>query len=182
VRRYETDTPRAFILYGPWLGRSREARFFNKPKILFHRLRKKLPHQLVGALDETSAVNRHSLSNLILRSGQPRRMLRAVLALFNSRLANWWFVMRYGLLMEVAGFKIARIPLPTTWSHRWEDLAGGADRMLALHERLAAAPTEHGKSVLQRQIDATDCEIDRLVYEFYGLSDDEIKIVEEARQ
>jgi hypothetical protein len=31
---------------------------------------------------------------------------------------------------------------------------------------------------LQRQIDATDREIDRLVYELYGLTEEEIKIVE----
>lgn len=31
---------------------------------------------------------------------------------------------------------------------------------------------------LQRQIDATDRQIDLLVYELYGLTDEEIKIVE----
>ncbi len=31
---------------------------------------------------------------------------------------------------------------------------------------------------LQRQIDATDQQIDRLVYELYGLTDDEIQLVE----
>ena len=36
------------------------------------------------------------------------------------------------------------------------------------------------KTLLQRQIEATDREIDRLVYELYGLSDKEIAIVEEA--
>ena len=34
----------------------------------------------------------------------------------------------------------------------------------------------------KRQIKATDDEIDRLVYEQYGLTEDEIKIVEEAAQ
>ena len=34
--------------------------------------------------------------------------------------------------------------------------------------------------VVSRQIEATDREIDRLVYELYGLSDEEIRIVEEA--
>ena len=34
--------------------------------------------------------------------------------------------------------------------------------------------------MLQRQIEATDRQIDRLVYELYGLSDEEIAIVEEA--
>jgi hypothetical protein len=32
--------------------------------------------------------------------------------------------------------------------------------------------------VISRQIEATDREIDRLVYELYGLSEEEIKIVE----
>ncbi len=36
------------------------------------------------------------------------------------------------------------------------------------------------KTAIGRQIDATDRQIDQLVYEFYGLTDDEIKIVEEA--
>jgi len=33
---------------------------------------------------------------------------------------------------------------------------------------------------VSRQIEATDHEIDRLVYELYGLSEEEIRIVEEA--
>jgi hypothetical protein len=36
------------------------------------------------------------------------------------------------------------------------------------------------RTAIQRQIDATDREIDRLVYELYGLTDEEIRIVEEA--
>jgi len=41
-------------------------------------------------------------------------------------------------------------------------------------------PLGHEKSLIQRQIDATDKQIDRLVYELYGLTDKEIRIVEEA--
>lgn len=52
------------------------------------------------------------------------------------------------------------------------------ERMLDLHKQLAAAKTEHAKTNLQRQIDATDAQIDQLVYELYGLTEDEIKIVE----
>ena len=52
--------------------------------------------------------------------------------------------------------------------------------MLSLHKQLPAAKTGQDKTAIQRQIDATDREIDRLVYELYGLTEDEIKIVEEA--
>jgi hypothetical protein len=52
------------------------------------------------------------------------------------------------------------------------------DRMLSLHKQLSSAKTSHDKTFIQRQIDATDEQIDQLVYELYGLTDEEIKIVE----
>ena len=52
--------------------------------------------------------------------------------------------------------------------------------MLELQKQLAVAKTDHDKTVLQRQIDATDRQIDELVYELYGLTEEEINIVEEA--
>jgi len=54
------------------------------------------------------------------------------------------------------------------------------DSMLSLHKQLSEARSAAQKEVTQRQINATDAEIDRLVYELYGLTDDEIEIVEEG--
>ena len=50
--------------------------------------------------------------------------------------------------------------------------------MLGLHQQLATAKSAARKTVLQRQIDATDAEIDRLVYDLYGLTPEEIALVE----
>lgn len=50
--------------------------------------------------------------------------------------------------------------------------------MLGLHQQLAAAQIGHAKIALQRQIEATDKQIDQVVYELYGLSEEDIKIVE----
>ena len=52
------------------------------------------------------------------------------------------------------------------------------ERMLALHKNLASAKTPQEKESVQRQVQSTDGGIDRLVYELYGLTEDEIKIVE----
>ena len=41
-------------------------------------------------------------------------------------------------------------------------------------------PLLHEKLLIQRQINATDKQIDKLVYKLYDLTDDEIRIVEEA--
>lgn len=43
--------------------------------------------------------------------------------------------------------------------------------------QLAAARTPAEKTLFQRQIEATDQQIDALVYELYGLTEEEIKIV-----
>ena len=52
--------------------------------------------------------------------------------------------------------------------------------MLSLHTRLAAEPLPNRREQIEREIDATDRQIDSLVYELYGLTDEEIAIVEAA--
>ena len=42
------------------------------------------------------------------------------------------------------------------------------------------AKTPHEQDSLQRQIAATDKQIDALVYELYGLTEEEIRVVERA--
>jgi hypothetical protein len=50
------------------------------------------------------------------------------------------------------------------------------ERMLELHKRSPRTPQE--QEMVKREIESTDGRIDRLVYELYGLSEDEIKTVE----
>ena len=62
--------------------------------------------------------------------------------------------------------------------NRHEGMVKLVEQMLELHERLAQTTTETDKAMLQRQIDATDRQIDNLVYELYELTPEEIVIVE----
>jgi hypothetical protein len=48
------------------------------------------------------------------------------------------------------------------------------------HARLPQARTDHERTALASQIEHSDVEIDRLVYELYGLTDADIALVEEA--
>ena len=49
--------------------------------------------------------------------------------------------------------------------------------MLELHKRPAARLPQE-QAMVKREIESTDGRIDRLVYELYGLTKDEIRIVE----
>jgi hypothetical protein len=50
--------------------------------------------------------------------------------------------------------------------------------MLDLHKQLPKAKTPHEQESLKRTIEATDAQIDGLVYELYALTEEEVRIVE----
>ena len=63
---------------------------------------------------------------------------------------------------------------------RHDKLVGLVDRMLVLMPKLRAAKSESEKATLQNAVAATDRQIDELVYELYGLTDEENALVEGA--
>ncbi len=82
------------------------------------------------------------------------------------------------------GIRIARVCFAAVvrvgWTDaKWKNLHWCVP-MRSAGTRRATAKTPQDQTMLQRQIDATDRQIDRLVYELYGLTDAEIKIVEAA--
>jgi adenine-specific DNA methylase len=64
---------------------------------------------------------------------------------------------------------------------RHDRLVQMVEHMISRHKQLAIAKMPQEQTMLQRQLDATDRQIDRLVYELYGLTDAEIQIVEAAK-
>ncbi|MGI8909140.1 MAG: TaqI-like C-terminal specificity domain-containing protein, partial [Rubrobacteraceae bacterium] len=110
------------------------------------------------------------------------------LGLLNSQLL-WWFLTNTGNVLRGGYFRFKTnylnpFPIRTIDfsdpedAVRHERMVGLVERMLSLHERLSEAMISREKTVIGHQIEATDRQIDRLVYELYGLSDEEIKVVE----
>ncbi len=75
---------------------------------------------------------------------------------------------------------IEQLPICDIDELKQKQIINQVRQMLALHKRLAGAQTAHEKTVLQRQIQATDSQIDQLVYQLYALTPAEIAIVEGA--
>jgi hypothetical protein len=114
-----------------------------------------------------------------------------LLGLLNSTLLDW-FLHKISLRAYQTAYMyvkkyIEQLPIcPINFINaadkdRHDRIVELVERILDLHKQLAAAKTDHAKTNLQRQIDATDAQIDNLVYELYELTPDEIKIVEAAK-
>ena len=69
------------------------------------------------------------------------------------------------------------LPIPLNGNTTHDAMVSLVNQMIALHKQLQEARTPHEQTALQRQIEATDGQIDALVYELYGLTEEEIKIV-----
>lgn len=52
--------------------------------------------------------------------------------------------------------------------------------MLELNKQLSDCKTPHEKRLIEKQIEVTDNKINKLVYELYDLTEEEIKIVENS--
>jgi type I restriction-modification system DNA methylase subunit len=119
-----------------------------------------------------------------------------VLGILNSRLIEFFWRILFSdfktSFPQVTVFSLSQIPIrklqlrdPAEKS-RHDRMVELVEQMLSLHKQLPAtktagkpaAKTDHEKTVIQRQIEATDKQIDQLVYELYGLTEEEIKIVE----
>ena len=59
-----------------------------------------------------------------------------------------------------------------------DKLVALVDTMLELQKKYHDAKMEQDKELYERQIKIVDAQIDRLVYELYGLTEVEVKVVE----
>ena len=126
---------------------------------------------------------------IILRAGVAET-LEYILGLLNSSLLVYLYRSiappKGNNFFEVKTAVMGKIPIRTIDFSDPDDMARHdrmvelVERMLSLHERLAGAKLARERTVIGHQIEATDRRIDRLVYELYGLTDEEIDIVEAA--
>jgi hypothetical protein len=143
-----------------------------------------------------AAFNRegnHFLDNVdvggvTLKPKYQKQGLIYLLGLLNSKLLRWYFPFvsapfRGGWMSANRQF-LSQLPICTinfsdpTDKARRDKMVNIVEQMLTLHAQLAATKTPDDKTRLQRQIDATDHQIDQLVYDLYGLTEKEIQIVE----
>ncbi len=190
IRRYHITFKDRFILYErEKLYRARDERIFLADEKLITRRIGGGSNALVAAYDDQQYYTFNS-TNTILSQADAQWSLKYVLGLLNSKLLNWYYIARYTnrstLTVNVSKTFLKELPIPRivfsnpTDKARHDRMVELVETMLKLHKDRQAAKTNHEKSFIKRQIDETDKQIDQLVYKLYGLTDEEIRIVEEA--
>jgi len=190
VNRYSLGWSGEWLRYGPWLAAPREPRFFVGPRLLFREVPGKDKRiQATAAADETF-YHGHSITPFKPRSDNPHSY-KYLLGLANSRLLSWYgqlILPNFGkdIFPKLNPQDILKLPMRAIdFSNRTDkslhdEMVRLVDQMLDLHKRLTAAKTPQEQTSVERQIAAVDAQIDRLVYDLYSLTAEEIKIVKES--
>jgi hypothetical protein len=178
VFRYCHSRPHEFLSYGDWLAEPRTPEFFFNPKIV---VRKVLGRKLSGTFLLTPFAVDQSLYILISKTDDIAT-LKTVLAILLSGVGAWYIRTKHAIYDVLYPWytkkQLAAFPIPKSAVPSQAHLVRLVDEMLSLHDQLEVVNSEAQKTIVQRQIDATDAAIDRLVYDLYGLTTEEIAVVE----
>jgi len=164
--------------------RPKEFFWFEGKRILLRRLVNRRQRLMAALTSETFITNKNLYTILKRDDNIDIRMLLGVL---NSKLISFLYIKQVTQAVkddfpQVTIKDILSLPFPPATSivkhaPRMVELV---DQMLSIHMHLAKAKTPDEKTRIQRHIDATDHQIDQLVYELYHLTNEEIEIVEKV--
>ena len=170
---------------GIWLAAPRKSFIFDAPVKIVVR---QTGDSIISTIIEGGIIARDNLHIAIPKENLYKS--EYCLGILNSKLMDFAYTFmnpeKGEALAQVKKHHVEQLPIRTIDLCNPEDkikhdkMVKLVERILDLHKQLSVAKVPATKTRIQRQIEATDREIDQLVYELYGLTDDEIKIVEEA--
>ena len=185
--RYELDLgPDAYEGYPPDIEAGKPIKFFSGPRILLRQLISR-KFRLQAVFTEEEFLTNQSVQSLVPRGAFPHS--KCSLGILNSRLISWFFcqinmVARRDDFPKTIIKQTRELPFPKfdpknrADKARHDKLVLLVDKLLGLMPKLRAATADSEKAVLQNAVTATDQQIDALVYDLYGLTEAEIKLVE----
>jgi hypothetical protein len=165
-----------------------KASFLSQPKIISQRIvahvTKPRDHIIImSALDKYGSLNVDTVENTILTDNN--YSLEFLLCLLNSKLVSW-YAYRYIFskairTMDFDDYYVGKIPLPNNQieNSTFVRLVSNMQSLYSKIHQLGDKMTDE-MTRIEEDINKTDAEIDNIVYEIYGLTDAEKKIVENS--
>ena len=186
VKRYSQAYKGEYVWYVPQKMRAHrqtsrpgESERFEQPKVLV----KDTTSDFAGTYDPDHFYVKDVLIVIPNANQKPRFDLRYVAGIVNSKALHFYYRTTFKTI-HVQREELSSLPLPPIDlihpidKSRHDKLVSLVDRMLEGKKQLAAVRSERDKNFYENKCDGLDQQIDALVYELYGLTADEIKIVE----
>jgi len=186
ITRYFTNEKDLFVKYGPWLARNwKNKTFYETQKIAI----REAGNRIIANIDFENRYFLSSLYAIYPKSDENKLSLLYLLVILNSRLATYYvtliaFNLTKGAFTKVRTNQLARLPISIINFDDPEEVAKHdklvalVENMLELQKKYYDAKMERDKELYERQIKIVDEQIDRLVYDLYGLTEEEIKVIE----
>jgi len=181
VGRYKALIEEVYVYYDPSVldAPRKEEIFASTEKIVVQEIRNiTIPRRLIATYDDKQFYCLQSTNVINLRKSAAMWSIKFLLGFVNSNAVNYFFRQRFSGNNHIASNQLAQIPLPDTDKPRHDHMVSLVEQMLDLHKRKAESKDTAAQERIQRVIHSTDSQIDRLVYELYGLSPEEIAVVE----
>jgi type I restriction-modification system DNA methylase subunit len=184
IGRYRINFDNKYLHYLPsLLHRPRTPEIFEADeKILVQRISGgKRP--LKAAYDNEQYYDKESINNIIL--ADKKFNAKYILALMNSKLFSWYYASKFSLesslTVNVSKAYLEQLPVKVVDDVTQMKVVSMVDHILNLHKRLKeAGPLSDESKRLFAEIELLDSDIDKTVYEIYGLNDDEVMRIESA--
>ena len=171
IQKYSLSEPKQFLRhnYSDFLNKNDVFRFSanlleHKPKIIY----RQTSSSLIATLDENGFHNDKTVHIIIPNDSFD---IRFILGLFNSKLINYYYQQinseQGRTFAQVKTVYVKQLPIPKVSKDEQQPIIALVNQILSVKKENAQADTKK----LER-------EIDKLVYGLYGLSEEEVKIIE----
>ena len=175
-----------YLSYGDWLGAAREQRFFTKPRIIVRQIVSGKPPRIYAGYTNEEFYNTQIAFNLLVKD-EAKISLKYLLSILNSKLINFYHKEKYldpskNLFQKILIANAKTFPIKILSLEKQRPHINLVDKMLSLNKRLVELGDKqtNERQRLEEEIKRTDSEIDELVYQLYGITEEEKKIIEGA--
>ncbi len=177
IRAYRYKTPQ-YIDSNTYLEYKKDDSIFSPPKVMI----REAGGYMMASYDPNGVLTLRSVFNL--KNKDESISPKYLTCLLNSKLYSFIFCTMFKPVTETfPKIRIAQarlLPLYPANKITQKKFIEKTDQMLQLHEDFETARTPTNKKLIGRQIEITEDQIDKLVYELYSLSEEDIKIIEDS--
>ena len=171
-----------YISYGNWLGAPREQRFFTEPRILIRQIISGEPPRIFVDYCDEELYNVQTIFNIIVKDKdfEPKY----ILALLNSKLMNFYHTEKFidkskNLFQKILIVNAKQFPIRKVDLNKQKNVTELVDKIRKIRTQIYSIDDKQSTRYIKLvdEFNKIDQEIDMVIYDIYGLNNEEKEII-----